>query len=140
MALVLNEESWYNIFSFSSFSYAEAISFCAISKYFDEIIKKHLQNRKIKIYQELLAYHQFNPEDPFWKGLKQHFPIWDLNVKVADVFAQHLLKSLEHSEEDEYRTDRVLFYLGKNKSFMKGGAFSILASRFRKLLLALQVF
>ncbi len=106
-------------FSFISVFYAESDRFRAIARNFDVIISTFLQRRKMAVDSGLIKFHPFHPSDCFWNGLNNHFPIWNFELLAEDLFALHVRKSLEACESEEYRTDRILFYLGMCKTFMK---------------------
>ncbi len=115
-ALRINNESWYRIFSYATFSYWEALYFCGISKHFYHILSPFVKKRKAEMCSGLSEYRLLDRFDPFWRGLYSHFPVWDINLTTEDCFVMHICQSLKNAGKH----GKLLCYLVKERAFLTG--------------------
>ncbi len=117
---LLMSAPWLNIFSFITEIHSDIKKYCFISKYFHSILTEYLKTRISSQYNRLVEYEPLPFSASFWNNFENHFPIWDLKLSPRDIFSMHLCKSLERSDEDEDRTDQILYHLAKKKTFSEG--------------------
>ncbi len=128
----LPEEMWLHIFSFCTEVYSQVYLYGKLSFYFTSIVDKFLETNKRPLYAGLITYHPYDPNDSFWNGLDKHFPIWNASMTPGELFVNHICKSLDSFSADRERTDRIIFYLGKNKTFMPGHDFQENSLQYKK--------
>ncbi len=119
----LPDEVWIYVFSYCTNFYSELYVLGGLSFYFASIVDKYLAVKRSILYVGLIKYHPYDPHDSFWNGLSRHFPLWDDSTTSEDLFVMHICKSLESFSDDQERTEKILFYLDKNKTFMRGQNF-----------------